>query len=189
MSKTRGFTLVEMLVVITIIGILAGLVLAALGKVRQQARETETSSLIDTLSMACENYYTDWGGVYPPAFQGDNASETNEGIEMLYKALTTREGLSRRDYARDYPSDKIGDTDDDGKLEFLDSWGNPLVYFDSRNYSKTCEYVTRNNIKFTAQPQKDPRTNRYYRYGKFMIWSIGRYERNANGLEDNVSNF
>ncbi len=187
----KGFTLIELLVVVVIIGILASVILAALGKVRQKAKETATSSLINALSLACESYYSDWNGIYPPAVPPGGSSELNGGCEMLYQALTTREGLSKRDYVRDINTDNIGDTDGDGKLEFIDSWGNTLIYFDSRNYDKTCEYTTVGGAHYTAQPQKDTRTNKYFKYGKFMIWSIGRFEKNANGkIEDgNISNF
>ena len=190
----NGFTLIEMLVVITIISILAALILTALGKARRQAKVTTTRSLLSVISMGCENYFSDWGGVYPTAFQNPNSPQLNEGAEMLYRQLTTREGRSVRDYAKDISRDNIGDVDGDSALEFIDAWGNPIVYFDSRNYGKTCEYRNRNNLTYTATPKKDPRTNKYFRYGKFMLWSFGINETNDDGLseggrQDDVSNF
>ncbi|MAJ45917.1 MAG: hypothetical protein CMJ57_01140 [Planctomycetaceae bacterium] len=47
MKKTRGFTLVELLVVIAIIALLIGLLLPALAKARQSARSTKDSSQIN----------------------------------------------------------------------------------------------------------------------------------------------
>jgi prepilin-type N-terminal cleavage/methylation domain-containing protein len=47
MQKTRGFTLVELLVVIAIIALLIGLLLPALAKARQSARSTKDSSQIN----------------------------------------------------------------------------------------------------------------------------------------------
>ena len=188
MKRRDGFTLIELLVVIAIIGILAGLVLASLQAVRQKANATATESLIQALSIACDQYYQDWGGMYPPAFQNESPTR-NEGIEMLYAGLTTREGRSTRDYAKDISRDSLGDVDSDSAREFIDAWGNPLVYVDSMNYDKHCEYVTETGQTFTAEPQRDPEDNRWYRPGKFMIWSVGRYGENHNGLEDNISNF
>ena len=49
----RGFTLVELLVVISIIGILMSLLLPAINSVREQARQTQCRSHIRQLALAC----------------------------------------------------------------------------------------------------------------------------------------
>jgi prepilin-type N-terminal cleavage/methylation domain-containing protein len=53
----RGFTLVELLVVVSIIIILAGIVLGALGAARQTAREARTKSLIARLDQVIMRRY------------------------------------------------------------------------------------------------------------------------------------
>ncbi len=63
----RGFTLVEMLVVITIIGILAGLAIPAVIVARNRAKITAVSMDIKQLEMACQNYKEKFGE-YPPDF-------------------------------------------------------------------------------------------------------------------------
>lgn len=69
-SDVRGaFTLVEMLVVITIIGILAGLITAAAAKARTAARKAQIKTEISQLAMALEKYKTEHGE-YPPAPTG-----------------------------------------------------------------------------------------------------------------------
>ena len=190
MKQSRsGFTLIEILVVVAIIGILISIILPVLSRVRDQAKATRTRSLMDVLTIACDLYYNDWGGIFPPAFANPTSPSKNEGIEMLYKGLTTREGRSTRDYARDVSNDDLGDSDGDGAREFHDAWGNPLVYFDAPNYGKNCEYQAANGTTFSAVPQKNASDNRWYRPGKFMIWSVGKYGINKNGLEDNINNF
>jgi prepilin-type N-terminal cleavage/methylation domain-containing protein len=56
--KSRGFTLVEMLVVISIIGVLMGLVLPAIQNARERGRMTQCSNNMRQLAMALTNYET-----------------------------------------------------------------------------------------------------------------------------------
>jgi prepilin-type N-terminal cleavage/methylation domain-containing protein len=83
----HAFTLVEMLMVITIIGILAGLLLVAIGSARKAARQAAIRIDIDNLNRALETYYTDVGE-YPPDFVGvnDNTSITIGGVSTTVKA-------------------------------------------------------------------------------------------------------
>ena len=62
----KGFTLVELLVVIVIIGILATLATVALGSARLKARDARRISDVKQIQTALELYYND-AGKYPDA--------------------------------------------------------------------------------------------------------------------------
>src|SRR5436309_2126433 len=63
----RGFTLVELLVVIGIIAVLLSILLPTLGKVRRQAYTLQCSSNMRQLSMAMLMYINDNKGRFPAA--------------------------------------------------------------------------------------------------------------------------
>ncbi len=66
MKPLRGFTLVELLVVLTIIGILAGIILAAVGGARTSGKDARRISDIRQISYALGIYYS-VNGSYPCA--------------------------------------------------------------------------------------------------------------------------
>src|SRR6201981_3443920 len=70
-----AFTLVELIVVITIIAILAGLVLSTVGYVQKKGARARAETEIAALSAACESYKAD-NGVYPRDPTANTATDT-----------------------------------------------------------------------------------------------------------------
>jgi general secretion pathway protein G len=64
LSATGAFTLIELIVVVAIIVILAGLVLSTVGYVQKKAARSRSEAEIAAMSAALESYKTD-NGVYP----------------------------------------------------------------------------------------------------------------------------
>jgi prepilin-type N-terminal cleavage/methylation domain-containing protein len=66
--NSKGFTIIELLIVIVVIGILAALVLTAYGNIQGRARDTERQNDINEIHKQLELYYTDGdrgAGKYP----------------------------------------------------------------------------------------------------------------------------
>jgi prepilin-type N-terminal cleavage/methylation domain-containing protein len=93
----RAFTLIELLIVMAIIIVLAGLILATAGYVQKKGYRSRAEAEIAAISAALENYKAD-NGVYPssadtnalkPNTMGDpaSASYTNASL-ALYKLIS-----------------------------------------------------------------------------------------------------
>lgn len=79
----RGFTLVELLVVITIIGVLIGLLLPAVQSARESARRSVCLSNCYQLAVAIQNYESQHGR-FPP---GARAHKQKNGIGVSWHTL------------------------------------------------------------------------------------------------------
>ena len=88
-KKQSGFTIVELLIVIIVIGILAALVLNTFQGVQARARDTERRTDINSVATQLEAYYADFGH-YP---DGSAATTCGDGAEACALSTLTSRGL------------------------------------------------------------------------------------------------
>jgi prepilin-type N-terminal cleavage/methylation domain-containing protein len=74
--KRRAFTLIELLVVIAIIALLVGILLPALGKARQSARQMKDATQVRGIVQACAVWAGQNSGLYPDPGKVDTANAT-----------------------------------------------------------------------------------------------------------------
>ena len=67
-ERTRGFTLLELIVVMTLIGLLVGIALPAYRNATQRAKEATLREDLHRMREAIDEYQTD-KGEYPPALE------------------------------------------------------------------------------------------------------------------------
>lgn len=81
--KQNGFTIVELLIVIVVIGILAALVITTFTGIQQKARNTERETDIKALYGQVEAYYANSNGKYPTLANMNDASWRTTNMKGL----------------------------------------------------------------------------------------------------------
>ena len=105
---TRGFTLIEIMVVIVILGILAGLIIPRIMGRPEEAKQLKAKIQIESLETALKLYKLDTGA-YP---------DTEQGLQALVQSPDTGSPVKHW---------RAGGYLDKGKLP-SDPWGNEFIY-------------------------------------------------------------
>src|SRR5262245_10033439 len=134
-----GFTLIEILAVLAILGLLMSMAVFFFGKQTQRANETKTYATIETLKGLITSYQSKKGG--PPfdllaKLKIRSNNDANEGAEALYAALHSKDFPEGASVAEEL----LGNSDNDDTpttyhrngvtalLEVKDAWNNPIAY-------------------------------------------------------------
>lgn len=103
-AKASGFTLIEVMVVVVILGVLAALVVVSVGDQPDKARITAATSDLSAISQALDLYKLD-NFTYPT---------TDMGLDALVHAPEGARNFPPSGYLKKMP---------------VDPWGNPYQYF------------------------------------------------------------
>ena len=140
MKKRRGFTIIELLVVVAIIGILSSIVMVSLGSSKQKSRDAKRVSDIKTLQLALATYYSDktsyptrlgdlvTGGYLPTLPRDPNSTVVcSDGMQVLSCYKYAAYSLSGTCNSSNLPvlyhiGAKLEDTSNSALLDDLDSF-------------------------------------------------------------------
>jgi type II secretory pathway pseudopilin PulG len=136
-ATTTAFSLVELLVVITIIIVLAGLVLSTMGYVRKKGARSRAETEIAAISAACESYKAD-NGVYPTSPATDALNPTT-AVDPTANVYLTASHYMYGELTADRDFDGTGDT---GSRYYLSLKPSSLLRNDMSNPPSSSNQVT-----------------------------------------------
>lgn len=212
----RAFTLVELLVVLSIIVVLAGLIFPTLMSGKKQARVAESKTILEALKDSIGVYEGHYGNYPPSDFAtlkktktsggtGDWAklkppgNDTNEGSECLFACLSSKTGGMepielKEDQVHNCDGDAYGpggapnwDKGEDA-WEAVDSWGNPWIYIHWQGYGGKHRYVLGDGrvIEVTAR-KSEKFKGAWVNPRSYQLWSLG--PDGENGTDDDIGNW
>ena len=126
--SSAAFTLIELLAVITIIGILAGLTLGAAGAVRRHGANSTAKAEVAALQAACDRYYAD-NSIYPVGTASPTTVTAPAGATALFTNLVGSATLTVAPTSKRYfePKPAMVYTNTSPNY-FIDPWGYAYGY-------------------------------------------------------------
>ena len=127
-QSRAAFTLIEILAVITIIGILAGLTLGAAGAVRRHGATSTAKAEVAALQAACDRYYAD-NNAYPIGSNNPTMTNNPTGATALFSNLFGTNQYNRPPSTKRYfePKPAMVFTNTPPNY-FIDPWGYAYGY-------------------------------------------------------------
>jgi prepilin-type N-terminal cleavage/methylation domain-containing protein len=167
----KGFTLVELLVVISIIAVLASAGFAAGNAAMQKARKTTCLATATGLETAVNNFYTEYGSM-PKDGTSDTPVKTDTDTNFLHVLLGLPDGLALNPRAIKFLSVREGKARKNGLIYsgndgstvtgLFDPWGGPYYVELDLDYN---EQITPKPSAGGTTPQLNGR--------RVAVWSNG----------------
>lgn len=145
MQKQKGFTIIEIIVVIAIIAVLSGIVMVNVGNARAKARDARCKSEMKNIQKALVMYYAD-NGAFPSTGGAWWGVSANGGSKTVSGANAYIPGLTPT-YMTSLPIDPSRN---------LTGWSGYLYQSNGINYKLLCHEIGPESFFSAGQPFYDP---------------------------------
>lgn len=140
MSDRRGFTLVEMIIVIAVILILVSLMVGLIVVITDKAYYTKTEAVIKMLDDGCKNYKAEFN-VYPPNDKGDSRCLHHYLGKERVKLLDRDSGIkTKKPPIIEFKADMLDAgkvvPDPSNPVPVIDAWGQKVQYKSPGQWNK-----------------------------------------------------
>lgn len=182
-TRCKRFTLMELLIVIGIIAVLAGLLLPALAGAREHAKRTRAQTEMKTLQMAISMYESDYG--YLPMGGTEralNSADYTALIQVLQNVPPCGNARGKR---------YLDISTEQGPGVFNDPWSsaaNPQRYQIALDLDYDGDVEKRNSPPPATPPNVAELP--YERvYNRVAVWSIGKDRNNDYGHDPDINSW
>jgi prepilin-type N-terminal cleavage/methylation domain-containing protein len=91
-KRSNGFTLVELLIVVAILGILISIIVVAIREYSQRAKNTKILSDVSQVKRIAESIYMSQSDGYVNLCQADNLNENDQDLKILKEDIEKQGG-------------------------------------------------------------------------------------------------
>jgi prepilin-type N-terminal cleavage/methylation domain-containing protein len=187
----KGFTLIEMLIVVSVIAILAALLLPTISAVRLSAKKKATRLLVEGIVAGLKRYYTDFDEYPPSSLAKPGGVPYEPGSIYKYLCGDKGQGLIKTEAGKKQhidpyvviPPENI--RRDSNIVYVTDSWGKDIQYANCKAFTDNAKAGTPD---YVAVP-----TNETHNPNGVDVWSYGPDRVEAKDglmdLEDDIANW
>jgi prepilin-type N-terminal cleavage/methylation domain-containing protein len=168
-SVRRAFTLIELIVVVAIIIVLAGLVLSTVGYVQKKGARSRAETEISAMSAACESYKAD-NGIYPRDNTTNQYTDTLDARQNFDATQTVYQNASLYLYDALFGATSGSRTPNAGARSYFTFKPNQLSPSDQAQPVAFIRDPFGNSYGYSTANQADPITPKGYN-PTFDLWS------------------